>query len=93
MELLIGLVWLQAWTNGRVHSPYHRVMMSGNEERYSVGLFSIPKAGYIVRSPQELVDEDHPLLYKPFDHAKFVEFYRTEAGYKAESTLKAYCGL
>ncbi|RVW28963.1 putative 2-oxoglutarate-dependent dioxygenase AOP1.2 [Vitis vinifera] len=30
---------LVAWSNGRLHSPYHKVMMSGNEERYSLGLF------------------------------------------------------
>ncbi|KAJ0006678.1 hypothetical protein Pint_30628 [Pistacia integerrima] len=35
---------LYAWTNGRLYSPYHRVMMTGNEARYSAGLFSIPKA-------------------------------------------------
>ncbi|KAL6334385.1 hypothetical protein AAG906_014787 [Vitis piasezkii] len=30
---------LVAWSNGRLHSPYHKVMISGNEERYSLGLF------------------------------------------------------
>ncbi|KAL8557626.1 hypothetical protein ACS0TY_004905 [Phlomoides rotata] len=28
-----------AWTNGRVHAPYHRVMMTGDEDRYSIGVF------------------------------------------------------
>jgi isopenicillin N synthase-like dioxygenase len=83
---------LQAWTNGRLHSPNHRVMMTGNEARYSAGLFSIPKAGYIVEAPKELVDEEHPLLFKPFDHVKFLGFYYTEAGQRAESALRTYCG-
>ncbi|KAE8649036.1 probable 2-oxoglutarate-dependent dioxygenase AOP1 [Cucumis sativus] len=81
-----------AWTNGRLHSPYHRVMMSGEEVRYSAGLFSIPKAGYIVKAPEELVDEQHPLLFNPFDHVQFLQFYYTEAGQKAQSALKTYCG-
>ncbi|XP_057514214.1 probable 2-oxoglutarate-dependent dioxygenase AOP1 [Actinidia eriantha] len=82
-----------AWTNGRLHSPYHRVMMTGNEARYSAGLFSIPKEGYTIKAPQELVDEDHPLLFKPFDHVQFLGFYYTEAGQRAQSALKAFCGV
>ncbi|XP_059643089.1 probable 2-oxoglutarate-dependent dioxygenase AOP1 [Cornus florida] len=84
---------LYAWANGRLHSPYHRVMMTGNETRYSVGLFSIPKAGYVIEAPEELVDEEYPLLFKPFDHVEFLGFYYTEAGQRAESALKTYCGV
>ncbi|KAM6602185.1 hypothetical protein CsatA_021794 [Cannabis sativa] len=84
---------LNAWANGRLHSANHRVMMKGNEARYSTGLFSIPKAGYIVKAPEELVDEDHPLLFKPFDHVKFLDFYYTQAGQTAPSALHSYCGL
>ncbi|XP_008228619.1 PREDICTED: probable 2-oxoglutarate-dependent dioxygenase AOP1 [Prunus mume] len=84
---------LYAWTNGRLHSPYHRVMMSGNEARYSTGLFSIPKEGYIIKAPEEVVDEEHPLLFKPFDHVQFLGFYYSEAGQRAHSALKTYCGV
>jgi isopenicillin N synthase-like dioxygenase len=84
---------LSAWTNGRLHSPYHRVMMTGNQDRYSVGLFSNTKGGFTVKAPEELVDEDHPLLFKPFDHLEFMDFYTSEAGLAVESPLKAYCGL
>lgn len=68
-------------------------MMSGSEARYSAGLFSIPRAGYIIKAPDELVDEEHPLLFKPFDHVEFLKFYYTEEGQKAESALTAYCGV
>ncbi|KAJ4835318.1 hypothetical protein Tsubulata_042120 [Turnera subulata] len=84
---------LYAWVNGRLHSPWHRVMMTGNEARYSTGLFSIPKAGYIIKAPEEVIDEKHPLLFKPFDHVKFLGFYYTEAGQKSPSALKEYCGV
>ncbi|KAJ8529001.1 hypothetical protein K7X08_035836 [Anisodus acutangulus] len=84
---------LHAWTNGRVHSPNHRVIMSGSMERYSIGLFSTSKPGYIIEAPKELVDEEYPLLYKPFDNLDYIKFCaRTEAGKKAENTLKAYAG-
>nr|XP_016438935.1 PREDICTED: probable 2-oxoglutarate-dependent dioxygenase AOP1.2 isoform X1 [Nicotiana tabacum] len=84
---------LYAWANGRVHSPYHRVMMTGNEARYSVGLFSIPKAGYKIKAPEELADKEHPLLFKPFDHVEFLAFYYTEEGQRCGSALKTYCGV
>ncbi|KAI6671950.1 hypothetical protein NL676_006835 [Syzygium grande] len=84
---------LYAWVNGRLHSPHHRVMMSGNKARYSVGLFSIPKGGYMIKAPDELVDEEHPLLFKPFDHVEFLGFYYTEFGQRAEFALKTYCGV
>lgn len=83
----------QALLNGRLHSPYHRVMMTGTETRYSLGLFSIPKAGHIVSSPDELIDEEHPRLFKPFDHVEFLQFYYTEAGQRSQSALKTYCGI
>ncbi|KAI3789690.1 hypothetical protein L2E82_02493 [Cichorium intybus] len=82
-----------AWTNGRLHSPYHRVMMSGEKARYSLGLFSVPKAGYVVKAPKEVVDEEHPLLFNPFDHVEFLQFYYTEVGQRAPSALKTYCGV
>jgi len=82
-----------AWLNGRVYSPFHRVMMSGNKARYSAGLFSIPKAGYIVKAPEEMVDEEHPLLFKPFDHVEFLAFYYTEEGQRVPAALKTYCGV
>ncbi|KAK6148923.1 hypothetical protein DH2020_016448 [Rehmannia glutinosa] len=69
-----------AWTNGRLHSSYHRVTMAGDEARYSIALFSIPKPEYIIKAPKEMVDEDHPLLFNPYVHIKFMEFYYSEAG-------------
>ncbi|PHT30038.1 putative 2-oxoglutarate-dependent dioxygenase AOP1.2 [Capsicum baccatum] len=84
---------LHAWTNGRLHSSYHRVMMTGNEARYSVGLFSLPKAGYTIKAPEELVDDEHPLLFKPFDHLKFLAFCYSKEGMRWEFPLKTYCGV
>lgn len=67
--------------------------MSGDEDRYSVGLFSSPKSGYIIKAPAEIVDEDHPLLYKPFDHSQFIDFAYSEAGLSSKAVLKDYCGI
>ncbi|WMV35114.1 hypothetical protein MTR67_028499 [Solanum verrucosum] len=84
---------LHAWTNGRIHAPYHRVLIRGNERRYSIGLFSTPKDGYTITTPKELINEDHPLLFKPHKHLEFLTFRYTEEGMQCESALKTYCGV
>ncbi|CAB4272702.1 unnamed protein product [Prunus armeniaca] len=33
---------------------------------YSTGLFSVPKEGYIIKAPDEVVDEEHPLIMLNF---------------------------
>lgn len=82
---------LLGWSNGRLHCPRHQVMMSGNETRYSIGSFSAIRG--VIECPCELVDEQHPLLFKPFDEVGLLRFSLTEQGHEAESTLKAYCGV
>ncbi|XP_027353409.1 probable 2-oxoglutarate-dependent dioxygenase AOP1 [Abrus precatorius] len=82
---------LHAWTNGKVHAPIHRVMMIGNETRFSLGVFTVPKQGVIIEAPEELVTEEHPLLFKPYVHSEFMEFLRSSEGVK--NALKVYCGV
>ncbi|PPS12502.1 hypothetical protein GOBAR_AA08136 [Gossypium barbadense] len=84
---------LFAWLNGRLHTPYHRVMMKGNEPRYSFGLFSNPKKGYIIKAPEELVDEEHPLMFKPFDFHDFLRFFHFDAARKSQSAFHTFCAL
>lgn len=85
---------LQAWTNGRLYSPYHRVMMSGSKTRYSATFFSTPKEGYIIKALEELVDEEHPLLYKPFDYSEYLKRRFADHGkIKTVPALKNYFGV
>ncbi|XP_027159001.1 probable 2-oxoglutarate-dependent dioxygenase AOP1 isoform X1 [Coffea eugenioides] len=78
------------WSNGRVHSPLHRVTMKG-KGRYSIAQFAFCKK--LVETPTELVDDEHPLLYKPFDSLGFLGFISTDEGRKTQNPLKAYCGI
>ncbi|VVB07074.1 unnamed protein product [Arabis nemorensis] len=82
---------LWALLNGRLSSPYHRVMMK--KTRYSTALFSVPKDEVIIDSPEELVDEEHPRIFKPFEYGDFIRFFQTDAGRRAQSTLQAFCAL
>ena len=47
----------------------------------------------MVQVPEELVDEEHPLIYKPFGYLSFVNFRHSEEGMKSDDSLKAYCGV
>ncbi|WJX16077.1 hypothetical protein P8452_06155 [Trifolium repens] len=75
---------LMAWSNDRIKSPNHKVLMSGNEKRYSLGLFAFYKG--LLQVPKELIDEEHPLQYKPFDHLALLHF-----GYSVN--IKDFCGI
>ncbi|KAL1551444.1 putative 2-oxoglutarate-dependent dioxygenase AOP1 [Salvia divinorum] len=83
---------IMAWSNSRIKSPHHRVTMEGSEARYSLGQFSFIEKE-TVKTPDEFVDEEHPLRYKPFDHLKFLDFFSQEENRRLESPIATYCGV
>ncbi|XP_030549995.2 probable 2-oxoglutarate-dependent dioxygenase AOP1 [Rhodamnia argentea] len=85
--VMIGESFL-GWSNGRLYCPRHRVMMSGHEARHSIGIFSSVEG--TIRCPDELVDEQHPLLFKPFDADGLVRIYATPEGQNGASALKTF---
>lgn len=74
-----------------MHCPVHRVINKGTETRYSAAQFSYVTG--TIQTPEELVDDDHPLLYRPFNNFGLLQFYSTEEGQQAHDPLKAYCGV
>ncbi|KAL5783188.1 hypothetical protein ACOSP7_008217 [Xanthoceras sorbifolium] len=81
---------LKAWSNGRIPAAKHRVVMSGDKERYSFGLFSMPKEGVSIEVPAELVDNNHPLVYRPF---KFSDFFYHFVNNVRDDALEAFAGI
>ncbi|KAJ7966119.1 2-oxoglutarate-dependent dioxygenase [Quillaja saponaria] len=81
---------LMAWSNGRMHPVKHRVMMSGNKDRYSMGIFEAPVEGTIIKAPKELVDEQHPEILKAFDYMDFINFSNSEKGMVIDSEKQVY---
>lgn len=78
-----------------MHSALHRVVMdrsgSGNKSpRYSLGLFSFHTDR--INIPEELVDEQHPLQFRSFDHYGLLRYFSTLPSLK-EPTARAYCGI
>jgi len=91
VNFLLGDYFL-AWSNGRLYTPYHRVKVGGSVDRYSTVYSSAPNDEILIQTPEELVDGDHPLLFKPFYHKEYFAFRFSEAGIKAECPVKAFCG-
>ncbi|XWS27174.1 hypothetical protein CRYUN_Cryun26dG0092400 [Craigia yunnanensis] len=81
---------LKAWSNGRLVAVKHRVVMKANKERYSFGLFSVPKEGAMIAVPRELVDNEHPLLYRPF---KFADYFSYFVSNISDDALEIYAGV
>ncbi|XP_057969343.1 probable 2-oxoglutarate-dependent dioxygenase AOP1 [Malania oleifera] len=83
-----------AWSNGRIRSGVHRVIVEAEKPRYSVGVFALGLG--MVETPEELVDDEHPLMFKPFNHVGLLEFYYSEEGRKIGRSLEvinAYCAV
>ncbi|WOK98631.1 putative 2-oxoglutarate-dependent dioxygenase AOP1 [Canna indica] len=74
---------LRAWSNGRIVAPLHRVRLDGKDAiRYSAILFSCPMEEQVVEAPPELVDDEHPSLFKPYSYGSFLQFAVSEEGAK-----------
>ncbi|KAI4331220.1 hypothetical protein MLD38_029426 [Melastoma candidum] len=81
-----------AWSNGRIKACYHQVAVREEKTRYSVGTFSYQTGN--IETPEELIDEQHPRQYKPFNHVDFLCYYDSKTNpNKAESLIKSYCGV
>ncbi|KAL3685109.1 hypothetical protein R1sor_003131 [Riccia sorocarpa] len=64
---------LHAWSNGLFKSVLHRVVVNAEVDRLSFAAFMNVDNSLALSAPDELVDEDHPRLYKPFTFADYVQ--------------------
>ncbi|WRX33308.1 Oxoglutarate/iron-dependent dioxygenase - like 10 [Theobroma cacao] len=81
---------LTTWSNGRMHAAKHRVMISGDKDRYSLGAFAVPVEGTIIRAPREMVDEEHPQVFKDFDLMDFLNYADSEESMAIDSSKKLF---
>ncbi|CAI0457587.1 unnamed protein product [Linum tenue] len=92
--ILIGDA-LHVWLNGRVHCPKHKVTLCElhGKTRYSFGLFTVPKPEYVIKAPEELIDENNPMRFKPFAYQEYFDLAYREPGVKDASLLHAHYGV
>ncbi|KAF8051323.1 hypothetical protein N665_1745s0002 [Sinapis alba] len=91
--IVLGGATLHVLLNGRVVMGVHRVMRTGTNTRFSAGLFSVPKTEGLVYPPDEMVDVEHPRLFKPFDFEAYFQFTTEGSGRRDLAALRTYCGL
>ncbi|XP_035547421.1 probable 2-oxoglutarate-dependent dioxygenase AOP1 [Juglans regia] len=81
-------IGIKVWSNDRIQASVHRVMLVENE-RYLVGMFAFHDG--TIHVPEELVDEEHPLKYKPFNNREYAKAQATL--FQQEISVKAFCGI
>lgn len=87
---------MQLVTNGRVPACIHRVIAPpSGHERFSVLLSRRRKGDPMLRAMDELIDEDHPLMYNPCRHEDYRAFRLSEEGrrLREHNPLKVFCGV
>ncbi|XP_024032100.1 2-oxoglutarate-dependent dioxygenase AOP3 isoform X2 [Morus notabilis] len=80
---------LQLWSNDRIKPCTHRVVLRENKVRYSLLLLTYNKG--IICVPEELIDEEHSLRYKPLNHPEYVALQYRDT--KTRLCLKSFCGV
>lgn len=58
-------MFLQVLSNNRYKSVIHRVVCNKNEERMSIDCVAMPAWDLPLEACPELVDDEHPLIYRP----------------------------
>lgn len=86
------LAWmLQAWSNGRLHAPVHRVVVGGREDRLSCGVFLLPKKDLVIDAPPGVVTVETPRRFRPFVYMDYLKF--KHANGDGEDVLDRFAGL
>ena len=51
----------------------HRAIVNNNTARISVPTFYCPSADAVIKSPDSLVDEDHPVTYRSYTYTQYYQ--------------------
>ncbi|KAJ4973867.1 hypothetical protein NE237_007041 [Protea cynaroides] len=62
---------IEALSNGRYQSVLHRAVVNRNKDRISIPTFYCPSPNTVIRPAEELVDKEHPALYKSFTYGEY----------------------
>ncbi|KAJ3680536.1 hypothetical protein LUZ60_016814 [Juncus effusus] len=61
----------KAWSNGVLHNVKHRVQCEAAVPRFSIALFLLAPKDDKVETPMDLIDSEHPRLYKTFSYEEY----------------------
>ncbi|XP_022953361.1 gibberellin 20-oxidase-like protein [Cucurbita moschata] len=85
---------LEAWSNGRLRSAIHRVVLrKNNMKRFSIVYTSTPEdESREIHAPSEVVGEGKSRLYRPFSTQQYKDF-RNKNYEKIGETIKDFVGI
>ncbi|XP_062156185.1 gibberellin 20-oxidase-like protein [Alnus glutinosa] len=87
---------LQAWSNEKLRSSEHRVILKQPANRFSLAFFWCFEDEKVILAPDEVVGEEKKRLYKPFvclDYLKFRESNERGKFEKVGFTVRDFAGL
>ncbi|KAK5782746.1 gibberellin 20-oxidase-like protein [Gossypium arboreum] len=87
---------MQAWSNGRLRSSEHRVVLTRSQNRFSLAFFWCFEDEKEVIAPNEILGNGNPRIYQPFVCLKYIKFRESnEVGNfeKIGYTVKDFAGL
>lgn len=87
---------LQAWSNERLRSSEHRVILMKPVNRFSLAFFWCFEDDKVVLAPNEVIGEVNTRIYKPFvclDYLKFRESNEKGRFEKVGFTVKDFAGV
>jgi isopenicillin N synthase-like dioxygenase len=81
---------LERWTNGLMKSTKHRVLTSGDAERYSIPFFYDPTFETVVECLEGCTNENNPPRYPPTTAGEHLvnKYHETHADFSPVSTTK-----
>ncbi|PWA66066.1 2-oxoglutarate (2OG) and Fe(II)-dependent oxygenase superfamily protein [Artemisia annua] len=86
---------MQAWSNGKLRSSEHRVVLKERKNRFSLAFFWCFEDNKVVFAPDEVVGENSMRAYKPFlcdDYMKFRQNSERGKFEKVGFTVKDFAG-
>ncbi|KAK4350856.1 hypothetical protein RND71_030169 [Anisodus tanguticus] len=86
---------LQAWSNGKLRSSEHRVVLKEHVSRFSIAFFWCFEDEKLIVAPEEIVGNGNLRVYKPFVCADYLKFRESNEKGKFEKvgfTVKHFAG-
>lgn len=87
---------MQAWSNGKLRSSEHRVVLTQPVNRFSMAFFWCFEDEKEISAPNEVVGKGNLRAYKPFVCADYLRFRQSSEKGKFEKvgfTVKGFAGL
>jgi isopenicillin N synthase-like dioxygenase len=71
---------LEVLSNGRFKSVHHRAVTNKTEKRISLAMFYGPSDDTVIGPVEDLIDEEHPRVYRDYVFKEFVEAFHNQEG-------------